>query len=116
MQPGTYVKQITGNTVYLSKPLLGPLIKDSNLVAFSTTDPQTFAVESMWTQYNTDNDDNYMSYDEFKEGLLQQMSGAFMPGSIISCMFDKADTKGNIFVHFVVVQLRFIRFVLLVRR
>ena len=43
VQYGTTVTKITGNTVFLSKPLLGPIDKENDVVMFSAEDPTAYS-------------------------------------------------------------------------
>ena len=101
IQPGTVVTSIDGTVVLLSNPLMGPIDKDTGVIMFSTvevtgshsssTEGGEPSPEAMWEQFNTDGDDTYMSYDEFKSGLQSMPDAPPLPDAIIACLFGKAD-------------------------
>ena len=98
VQYGTTVTKITGNTVFLSKPLLGPIDKENGVVMFSAEDPTANSndgpdFDETWASFNTDGDDTHLTESEFTTGLQSMFGAAVFPDSIASCMFSKADTE-----------------------
>uniref|UniRef100_A0A7S2BXJ5 Uncharacterized protein n=1 Tax=Florenciella parvula TaxID=236787 RepID=A0A7S2BXJ5_9STRA len=46
----------------------------------------------MWTSFNTDDDDTYLTQSEFAAGLRSMYGVTLLPDSVTSCIFGKVDT------------------------